>query len=75
MTVISEAMTEEGHCQEQMAACLVEMDTDEAENWEAKMLAAAERKREGNARLMLTSARYNNLMKSLREQRHKQYAP
>ena len=75
LTVISEAMTEEGHCQEQMAACLVEMDTDEAENWEAKMLAAAERKREGNARLMLTSARYNNLMKSLREQRHKQYAP
>ena len=71
LTEISEAMTEEGRCQEKMSACLEGMETDVAEKWRAQMIAAAERKRKGNARLMHTSARYNNLMKSLREERHK----
>lgn len=71
LTQISEAMTEEGRCQAKLAACLEKMETDNAESWKEKMLAAAERKREGNARLMHTSARYNDLMKSLREERQK----
>lgn len=70
LTGISEAMTEEGLCQGLMEACLARKETEEAEKWKLKMLQAAERKREGNTRLMECSARYNNLMKSIREARN-----
>lgn len=69
LTDISEAMTEEGHCQDKMVACIAKKQLEEAEKWKTKMLMAAEEKREGNARLMECSARYNSLMKSLREDR------
>lgn len=69
LTEISEAMTEEGRCQEKMSALVSEMKIDEAATWKEKMEAAAERKRLGNYRLMECSARYNDLMKSIRESR------
>jgi len=70
LTEISEAMTLEGYCQEQIELCLSKNETDKAEEWKVKMLSAATKKREGNARLMECSARYSNLMKSLREARN-----
>jgi len=70
LTEISEAMTLEGHCQEQIDLCLSKNEDDKAEEWKVKMLLAAAKKREGNARLMECSARYSNLMKSIREARN-----
>lgn len=69
LTDISEAMTEEGHCQVKMTDLMAQERLDEAATWKAKMKAAAERKRIGNESLMECSARYNKLMKSIREAR------
>jgi thioredoxin-like negative regulator of GroEL len=69
LTEISEAMTEEGHCQEKLSALMDQNQPKQAATWKAKMEAAAERKRHGNARLMECSARYNDLMKSIRVSR------
>jgi len=73
LTDISEAMTDEGQCQDKMISCIANKEIEEAEKWKAKVLMAAEKKREGNARLMECSARYNSLMKSIREERDSQH--
>jgi len=69
LTEISDAMTEEGHCKEQLAALIKSNKLEDAAIWKQKMDAAAERKRKGNEELMACSARYNALMKALREER------
>ena len=69
LTEIADAMTDEGHCQEQLSKAQSVGHTDEAALWNSRRLAAAERKRLGNDRLMACSARYNSLMKALREGR------
>jgi hypothetical protein len=69
LTEISYAMTEEGNCKDEMAACMAKKELKEADMWEAKMIVAASRKQEGNQKLMECSARYNCLMKSIRESR------
>lgn len=76
LTEISNAMTEEGLCQEQLKlvrACVAK--TDDADSsaeeavaqWTARMEAAKQRKLEGNRTLMECSARYEKLMRSIRE--------
>jgi hypothetical protein len=69
LTEISNAMTEEGNCKDEMAACIAKKESKEADLWKTKMIAAAARKQEGNQKLMECSARYNSLMKSIRESR------
>jgi hypothetical protein len=69
LTAISEAMTEEGNCKEEMVSCIAKEELKEADTWKAKMTAAADRKQEGNQKLMECSARYNSLMKTIRESR------
>jgi hypothetical protein len=66
LTEISGAMTDEGHCQEKLAASLALGDKTGSDRWRFKLEAAAERKKCGNAKLMETSSRYNKLMKSIR---------
>ena len=69
LTEISEAMTEEGRCKEMVNSLEAREQIEESELWRRKMEAAAERKSVGNSRLMECSARYNNLMKKIRESR------
>lgn len=69
LTEISNAMTEEGNCKDEMAACIANKELEEVGLWKAKMIAAAARKQEGNQKLMECSARFNSLMKSIRESR------
>jgi hypothetical protein len=69
LTEISNAMTEEGNCKDEMSACIAKKELEEADLWKAKMITAASRKQEGNQKLMECSARYNSLMKSIRESR------
>lgn len=69
LTEISDAMTDEGYCKEQMSIALAAQDMKAVTDWKAKMDAAADRKGQGNQKLMGCSARYNNLMKALRESR------
>jgi len=71
LTAISDAMTEEGHYQEKLADCMAQKKVEEAAEWKAKMEKAAEKKRNGSAQLMECSARYNNLMRAIREARNK----
>lgn len=70
LTEISDAMTEEGLCKEQVIAAMQNNDTEEARAWQDKMEIAAARKQLGNDKLMACSARYNALMKALREKRN-----
>lgn len=69
LTSISNAMTEEGNCKEELANCIAKKDVEEAAQWEVKMSMAAERKQQGNQKLLECSARYNSLMKGIRETR------
>jgi len=69
LTEISDAMTDEGHYLEKMASCLASNDPEGAALWKTKSEEAAGRKRLGNDKLMACSARYNSLMKSIREER------
>lgn len=69
LTEISEAMTEEGRCLEKLNAALAFENSEDADTWRGKIEEAATRKSIGNARLMECSARYNDLMKNLRESR------
>jgi hypothetical protein len=65
---ISEAMTEEGLCQQRLAQLSTISDTD-ALLWQEKLRTATERKAKANARLLECSARYNGVMKRMRESR------
>jgi hypothetical protein len=67
LTEISDAMTEEGRCQEKMRVCTDQQRWTEAEHWRIAMQRASEMKLNGNAKLMECSARYNNLMSTLRK--------
>lgn len=70
LTEISDAMTEEGKCKERIVTLRAKGDDAKTiEQWKQKEVNAAERKREGNAKLMACSSRYNQEMKSLRETR------
>lgn len=71
LTEISDAMTEEGLCKDQAIAAMQNNDTEEAKAWQEKMNIAAARKQYGNEKLMACSARYNALMKALREKRNR----
>ena len=53
-----------------MVACGKSEEQKEAEEMAEKMEEAAKRKQLGNEDLMACSARYNSLMKSLREERN-----
>jgi hypothetical protein len=76
LTEISNAMTEEGLCQDQLKlarACVARMDDTDGSaekgvaRWTTRMEAAKQRKLEGNRKLMECSARYEKLMRSIRE--------
>jgi hypothetical protein len=64
---ISEAMTLEGHCNEQMELAEERNDTEALNMWKANKEAAGERKSAGNVRLMDCSARYETMKRSVRE--------
>ena len=66
LTEISDAMTEEGHCQDKIESVSTE---EEAQFWRDKMGQAAATKQAGNVRLMECSSKYKDLMKALREGR------
>jgi hypothetical protein len=67
LTFISDAMTEEGLCKEKLLDAIAENNSREAKKWTTQMELVAERKKKGNEMLMECSARYNSLMRSLRE--------
>lgn len=67
LTEISDAMTMEGSCKLEMELAMSDGDTEGAAVWKEKMEAASERKQVGNSKLMECSARYNQLMRSLRK--------
>jgi hypothetical protein len=67
LTEISDAMTMEGFCKHQMESTESRGDVEAAAAWKDKMEAASERKQAGNSKLMECSARYNQLMRSIRE--------
>jgi hypothetical protein len=67
LTFISDAMTEEGLCKEKLLDAIAENNSRQAKKWTTQMELVAERKKKGNEMLMECSARYNSLMRSLRE--------
>ena len=67
LTEISNAMTEEGLCRDKYETLIALGDNTAALGWKTKMKAASQRKQEWNQRLMDGSARYEQLMRSLRE--------
>jgi hypothetical protein len=67
LTEISDAMTLEGYCNEQMELAEERNDTESVDMWKTKKEAAGERKSAGNDRLMECSARYKTTMRSIRE--------
>jgi hypothetical protein len=67
LTQISDAMTTEGQCLQQMEAAILRGDAQEALVWKQRMAAASQKKQSGNAKLMECSARYAGLMKAIRE--------
>jgi hypothetical protein len=69
LTQISEAMTEEGKCIDKLAELTLNNQLEEVGVWQARLIAAAERKSAGNTLLMECSSRYNDMMKRLRESR------
>ena len=68
LTQISDAMTMEGICKEQMESELACGNTEAATSWKNKMEEAGESKIAGNRRLMECSARYQEVMRKLREE-------
>ncbi|CAJ1902481.1 unnamed protein product [Cylindrotheca closterium] len=68
LTQISDAMTMEGYCKEQMAMGLAKGDKEASNSWKVKMEEAASEKAKGNKLLMECSARYQDLMRKLREE-------
>ena len=67
LTQISDAMTLEGYCQEQMAIALAKGDKETSNSWKVRMQEAASQKAKGNKQLMECSARYQDKMRKLRE--------
>jgi hypothetical protein len=67
LTEISDAMTLEGHCKEQMELAEERDDIESMNMWKTKKEAAGERKSAGNDRLMECSTRYKTMMRSIRE--------
>ena len=67
LTEISDAMTLEGHCKEKIAFAELHKDDAATTTWRAEMEKAAERKADGNNKLMACSARYQAMMRSIRE--------
>jgi hypothetical protein len=67
LTQISDAMTTEGFCKEQMESGLSRGDAEAAASWKTKMEEANESKGDGNRKLMECSARYQEMMRKLRE--------
>ena len=68
LTQISDAMTLECYSKVQMESELARGDKDAAASWKVKMNEASESKSAGNKKLMECSARYNNIMRKLREE-------
>lgn len=69
LTQIADAMTSEGRSKEQMEQALKHGNEDAASRFEKEMNRAAQAKQAGNTMLMECSAKYNALMKDLREAR------
>ena len=72
LTAISDAMTDEGRYLEAIEKAVASNAPDtEVAALQAMLNEASKRKQDGNDALMECSARYNSLMKSLREERAK----
>lgn len=67
LTEISDAMTEEGNCRDQIDAATLIGDVETCKLWEERLETANKKKQEGNAKLMACSARYQAIMRSIRE--------
>jgi len=67
LTEISDAMTEEGECKAEMEAASLRGDEKGAREWNKRVGIARKRKEEGNAKLMACSARWKEVMRSIRE--------
>ena len=67
LTEISNAMTEEGLYKDKHEAAKAEGDDDMAKAWKNKMEAACRKKQDWNKKLMDCSARYEQLMRAIRE--------
>ena len=70
LTAISDAMTEEGRCQDMLLSLKEKGGAVEKELLKRKD-EASRKKSEGNARLMECSSRYNEKMKAIRQARAK----
>eukprot|EP00980_Cylindrotheca_fusiformis_P002135 scaffold481_cov208-Cylindrotheca_fusiformis.AAC.1 len=68
LTKISDAMTLEGFCKDQLAAAIAHGDTEAAASWQLKLEEASQNKADGNRKLMECSARYQDMMRKLREE-------
>jgi hypothetical protein len=66
LTEISDAMTEEGRCEEMLSSVT---GNDEKEQWEGKRNEAAKKKKEGSTKLMECSSRYSQKMRDIRRAR------
>jgi hypothetical protein len=67
LTEISNAMTTEGVCKEKYESANAMDDVEAAAEWKSKMEAAGQQKQEWNQKLMECSARYEQLMRAIRE--------
>ena len=66
LTEISDAMQDAGSLQERL---LMEQSPEEQDNIQTQIREAEERKRSGSAKLMRVSAKFNDLMKTLRSRK------
>ena len=67
LTEISNAMTLEGFCRDKMEHAQVQADSQGVDMWRSKMSKASGRKADANQKLMECSARYQKIMRSIRE--------
>mmetsp|Transcript_20634 Transcript_20634/g.47668 ORF Transcript_20634/g.47668 Transcript_20634/m.47668 type:complete len:263 (-) Transcript_20634:40-828(-) len=61
LTEISDAMTKEGICQQEL------LSTEDKGYWQTRLAEAGAKKSQGNRKLMECSAKYKGLMKTIRE--------
>lgn len=66
LTAISDSMAEEGHCLARAKEATTMGRETEAKRWKEKMEAARQMKKSMNRRLMVCSAKYEAMMRSIR---------
>ena len=76
LTAISDAMTAEGKYRDELSRATLKKDTQEAiGRWQRLLDEATEQKEKGNSRLMECSAKYNEIMRQLRQTNEYDHKP